>query len=346
MAGRFCQECGAPNEAVAKYCAKCGSELRAGIPPPVPATPYGPATYGPATPPMAGAPAPYAYYPPAYGPAYPYPGQYPGYLGYAELERQKQVDRTKTGLLLLAVSFLISWIPLVLVIGVILAVIGAILVILGRKAFGPRHASSVVISVLLYVVSIVLAAIFFAWFFVASYEATNGNLRALLPVFWPFIGGVIGSGVLAGVAQVLFVHDLEKPIGRYLLYAAFVTAVVVPIVTALALASTFNAILADIANGTITNPNDPRLAPLYDAESTLALVDAIPSVLFGVVYFLAWQRIERREIPAMPIAAPAPGPILARATLPAPGSIPLGPPSVAPSEAGPVHGPPEPPPPP
>ena len=33
MAGRFCQECGAPNEAIARYCAKCGSELRAGVPP-------------------------------------------------------------------------------------------------------------------------------------------------------------------------------------------------------------------------------------------------------------------------------------------------------------------------
>ena len=345
MAGRFCQECGAPNEAAAKYCARCGSELRAGVPPPAPITPYGPAPYGPgAAPPVAGAPAPYAYpYPPAYGPAYPYPGPY---LGYAELERQKQVDRTKTGLLLLAVAFLIGWIPLIQIIGLILAVIGAILVILGRKAFGARHPTFVVVSVLLYVVSLVLTGIFVAWFLLATFQASTGNPRALVSAFWPFLGGVIGAGALAGVAEVLFVHELEKPVGRYLLYAALVATIVVPIATALAFMSTFNEVLAGIANGTITDPNDPRLAPIYGAGNTLALVDAVSSVLFGVAYLLAWQRIERKEIPPAPMAVPPPGPVFAPAAPPAPAASPQGPPSPGPPAPGAVGGPPEPRPPP
>jgi hypothetical protein len=238
------------------------------------------------------------------------------------------------------VSFLIGWIPLIQLIGLILAIIGAILVILGRKAFGPRHATFVVVSVILYVVSLVITRIFLAWFLVATFQASTGGPRVLLSAFWPFVGGVIGAGALAGVAKVLFVHELEKPIGRYLLYAALVATIVVPIATVLVLVATFNEILIAIANGTITNPNDPRLAPLYDAGNTLALVGGIPSVLFGVAYLLAWQRVERKEIPATPVAVPVPGPFSAQ------GAAPQGTPYTFPPGPGPEGAPPEPRPPP
>jgi len=242
-----------------------------------------------------------------YAPPYPYAGPYPGYPNYADVERTKQIDHTKTGLLLLAIGFLIGWVPIIGGIGIILGFIGAILVILGRAAFGARHSTFVILSVVLYIAVIVLAVAFFLWFLLAGFQAASqGNPRPFVSAFWPFVGGLIVSSVIARVAQVLFVHELEEPLGRYLLYAALVASIVVPVLAVLALMSSLNAVLAGIANGTITNPNDSRLDALRNVSGTLGLLGAIPSVLLGVAYFLAWQRIERREIPAAPPGTPSP----------------------------------------
>ncbi len=342
MAGRFCQECGAPNEAIARYCARCGSELRAGVPPVTPPTSFpAPGPYAPYPAPMAPpAPVPSPLYtpypyPPMYGPAYPYAGPYGGYPNYSVIERQKQVDRTKTGLLLLAVGFLIGWVPLIGAIGGLLAFIGAIMVILGRKAFGTRHATFVIVALVVYIASFVILVIFIAWFAIAGYQASiQRDPRPLLSVFWPFIGGVVAASAIGALAQVLFVHEIEKPIGRYLLYGALIAAVAAPIAAVLLLMPALNALLDGIADGTITNPNDPRLAALDGFQTTLTLVSAVPSVLFGVAYFLVWQRIDRREIPAdaaaLAVPAPSPYPQVAPAVYAPPPSPPTGPPPDAP----------------
>ena len=101
---------------------------------------------------------------PAYAPAGPYPA-YPGPPPYAygpppwEVERRKQIERTKWGILLLLFGALISWIPLVGAIGGLLTLIGVILVIVGRKAFGAVHRRNVGISIVLFFVGIAIAVV-------------------------------------------------------------------------------------------------------------------------------------------------------------------------------------------
>lgn len=344
MAGRFCQECGAPNEAIAQYCARCGSVLRAGVPPSTPPPFPAPAPYAAYPPPMAppaSAPpplySPYPY-PPMYGPAYPYAGPYAGYSNFAVIERRKQMDRTKTGLLLLTVGFLIGWVPVISVIGGILAFIGSILVIVGRKAFGDRHATLVIIAVVVYVVSFVLLVVVIAWFAITTFQAAiQGDPRRFLGVFWPFVGGIIGASAIGAVGQMLFIHELEKPLGRWLLYGGLIAAIVVPIGVVAVLAPSLNAILDGIASGAITNPNDPRLVALGSVQDLLTLASVVPAALFAIAYFLAWQRIDRREIPAdaaaLSVPVPSPYPYVPPAMpvpSPAPPAPPPGPPPLAP----------------
>src|SRR5437016_1254906 len=87
------------------FCVNCGSALSAGAGPGAPAAPM-------------------------------YPGAMPGLPSAWESDRQKQIGRTKTGLLLLLIGFLMGWLPRIGIIGGLLILVGAILVILGRKAFG------------------------------------------------------------------------------------------------------------------------------------------------------------------------------------------------------------------
>src|SRR5213592_907352 len=113
MAGSVtCPRCGAANSPGTMFCVNCGSALSAG----------------------AGGP-------PAAAPMYP--GAMPGLPSAWDAERRKQIDRTKTGVLLLLIGTLIGWLPIIGVLGGLLVLIGAILVILGRKAFGAAHSRNV-----------------------------------------------------------------------------------------------------------------------------------------------------------------------------------------------------------
>src|SRR5439155_21906574 len=102
------------------FCTNCGSPLSAGTPPP------------------SGAP-------PMYAAAGPYGGAMPGLPSAWDVGRRKQIDRTTTGLLLLLIGGLISWIPLIGVLGGVLFLVRAIVVFLGRKPVAPTHARNVVL---------------------------------------------------------------------------------------------------------------------------------------------------------------------------------------------------------
>src|SRR2546428_23791 len=99
-----CPRCGTSNKLGTMFCTNCGSPLSAGTPAPT------------AAPPMYAAPG-------------AYPGAMPGLPSAWDAERRKQIDRTKTGLLLLLIGGLISWIPIVGIFGGLLSLIGAILAI-------------------------------------------------------------------------------------------------------------------------------------------------------------------------------------------------------------------------
>jgi len=318
MASRFCQECGSPAAGDGKFCEKCGAELRAGIPP-APAAPAGPPPAAPPPGSVAGYPPPPGYYPPpgyavppptvpypyvVYGA--PYPPPIPG-PSLAELNWRTEVDRTKWGLILLAIGFLVAAIPPAAGIGALLGFIGAILVIIGRAPFGTRHGRYVIVAVAVYIIAGALAAAFFVWWAATTLTAeVNSNAQPFVGVFWPYIAGLIGAGVLAALAEVLLVHDLEDRMGRRVLWAALAAGIVGPIVAAVALAGGANGVLDAIRSGAITSPTDPRLGPLDDVPTALNLSRAVSLVLFAIAYFWAWRRIDRKEIPAPPPTPPAP----------------------------------------
>src|SRR2546429_986272 len=93
------------------FCTNCGSPLSAGTPAPSGAPPMYPA-------------------PGAYG------GAMPGLPSAWDVGRRKQIDRTKTGLLLLLIGGLLFWVSIIWVFGGVLFLVGAILLILRRQAVG------------------------------------------------------------------------------------------------------------------------------------------------------------------------------------------------------------------
>lgn len=280
-----CPKCGFANQPGYQFCTNCGATIAAG------------AAAG--MPPPAG-PPPGAYAPP-----------YPAYAPPWEYERRKQIDRTKTGLLLLLVGAILSWIPLISAVGALVAFIGAILVILGRKPFGAKHSRNVIVSLVMYIVGIIAYIVFVIAAVLASlgnYLGTPTDPAALVAAAESAINSaLLGSIVLAvalGIANILFIIELQNPMGRIVLFAAFGASVAISVATYFVVSP----LLATAFAG-LTDPNEiaAAAASLEAQIATIGYLGVISAALYAVADYIAWSRINRGEIPAPPAQPPAPG---------------------------------------
>ena len=301
MAARFCSNCGAPADPGGTFCTRCGARLTPGIPPasapptPQPAAPpsYAPPAYSLpsyAPPPVAPVPPPYGY------PAYP---TYPAY-DYTAMENQKRVGRTKLGVLLLTIGFLIFWIPVVNLVSYILFLIGGILVILGRKAFGGRHNTFAIISLILVIVAIAAFIVLAGWFALQVYVAAGQrNVAAAIDAIRGFVIGSVVVTAIFGIPVVLFVHEIENRTGKYLLYVGYTLSIAVAVITLVPIQNALNA----LGSGATSSDVDGVLGQL----STLGLLDGVPDIVFAGAYYIAYSRISRGEVPK-PVGPAPPAP--------------------------------------
>lgn len=288
----LCTRCGFQNQPGYQFCTNCGAPL-GGIAPP-----------GASPPPVySGAPG-YAV------PGYAVPGYYPSPVDY---DRTRQIDRTKTGVLLLMIGALLGWIPLgISIIGGLLSFIGAILVILGRRAFGPKHSRNVVVAVVLFIlgiVGLVVVGIVFAVALIGSLvpgttlptaEALTGAVDVLL------IGTIVTSFIM-GVAQVLFTYDIQNQAGRLLLFGGLGASLALNIAIFVIISPLIaSAVSTALAGGTFD------AAPIYSLQaqqSTYALLAVVANLLWAAAYYLVWSRVNKGEIPK-PLGAAGGSPMM------------------------------------
>jgi len=229
---------------------------------------------------------------------------YPGLPSPYEAERRKQIDRTKTGLLLLLVGGLLSWIPIIQFIGALLSFIGAILVILGRKAFGAMHARNVVLAIVLVFVGItgfIVLGITFALSVFSAGQTPQEIARALGSALNNLLIGAIVVGAITGLASVLFTYALQQQTGKILLWAGYGANLAVQIAVFAILSPLITAAVNDAITGGTADP--ARFLALQAQATSLGLLGAIPALLFAAANYLAWSRVNRGEIPP-PITPP------------------------------------------
>lgn len=206
-------------------------------------------------------------------------------------------DRTRTGVLLLAIGVGIAWIPYVGGIGGLLALIGVILVFVGRRGFDEPHRRSVVIGGVLLVVGF-LSTIVLAGFIVGAVlsagTAPGANPQAVFNATAAVLnqialGGLI-VGVIGGVGQLLMVYQLGDPLARQLLILGLIASLVI--------ASLIYLVELPQISRALTNPG-PNFAAdqatLNQLQAQLQLDSVariIPSLIFAVAYYRIWQRVD------------------------------------------------------
>ncbi len=264
-----CPRCGYVNAPGYAFCTNCGAPL------------------GPAA--------------PAGAPRYPSPPAYSYAAAAAGPDWIRQVDRTKTGVFLLFVGSLLSWIPFgVSVLGVLLLLIGAILVIVGRKPFGPTHARFVMVSIVLFAIGIVIV-VFVALVAllpaVSSIVSSGGAVTPQTQAAAQNAGltGSIAFAIVVGVAEVLFTYALQKETGRILLWTGYLANVVVAVTLFLVMNPVYNAVVTSA-----------DLGAALSVQVGYTLISVVPSLIYAAADYLAWSRIRRGEIPALPSVPAAP----------------------------------------
>lgn len=232
-----------------------------------------------------------------------------------ETAPQKQIAWTKTGILLLLVGTLVSWVPVIGLVGSAVTLIGAILVILGRDAFGRTHRQNVIASIILFFVGVVIAFVGTVILVASAAGAILGApnefaLAAVLQETFTNVVLLIAVGAfVSGLGSVFFTYALQKQGGQILLWAAYVATVDVQFATlffALPLLSDVARILAHaVISGASLDAGGIAIA-VNEGIGQVQLLEVIPAALYAVANYLAWTRIDRGEIPQPP-TPPIPG---------------------------------------
>ena len=284
-----CPRCGTALVPGANFCQGCGGAVATAVPgsapPPMGQTPLASATFG-APPPVYGAPTPYAPLPPG--------------VVFIPSTIVRDRDRTVTGLLLLVIGIALSWIPYVDIIGGLIALIGIIMVFMGRRAFGPEHHRDVLAGGVLFLISIlatigltiglVAALLSAATVSTTGTVTLNGSmLQGDLQVF--FIGAAV-VGIIGGLSRVILVYALSDRTSRILLWAGFFLSVAISIVVLLVLYPQIVSAVNSATSGTTYN-NGP-ISSLTTEADLLGAINVLPALLFAWAYWRAREEALRR----------------------------------------------------
>lgn len=274
-APRACLRCGSVNPQGAVFCGTCGSALPVAAPRPGWAGGLGaPLPAGP------GAPSGYS------SPSVPL-----GVPTGIPLGPSADQQATLTGLLLSAIGFALSWIPLVNVVGGLLVLIGFIYLFTGRRGFGPEHHRWVVRGSALLIAGIVGAiatVVVLSWL---EFQATvasfggSGAIGAPLANELLVLFAVLGIlGALGYMARVLLVYALADRRTRLALWVGFALGIAV---VAGSIAAAF--FIFTPSAGAISS-----LGAYGSASDLIGVAGAAPAILFAWSYYhIRDQRLGR-----------------------------------------------------
>ena len=313
MAAQFCAICGRENPPLMTRCLNCGAFLRSTGPPssPAPSTVPTAATSSPAPLPSGSwAPPPLSQPPP---PPPDWPAGAPALDApltgdlYIDQEIWQARDRTKTGVLLLAVGIAISWIPIVGGFGGLLALIGVILLFLGRHGFTEPHRADVVLGGALLLVSVLGAIVLAVWVAgsivsagstvgATSQDIANAAVNALQGAAY----GALVLGVIGATGQLLMVWELADTSTRWLLILGLLVGLALGVVVLAVEVPLFSQAFQQATAG--GGYNRGPIDALNSQIQAYSLLRIFPAAISAFAYYRIWSALSAR-IDAAPAAA-------------------------------------------
>ena len=272
----LCPSCQTSSPETATFCYKCGASLVGAAPGNPPLTPAPPPDAGPVS------------------SEFPYPPLVP----LVSYDTTREIDRTKTGVILLAIGALLSWMPVVGILGSLLVLVGAILVILGRDAFGAKHARNVGVAIVLFFIGVLgsLALLGLASSGVVTSGMPPDQAEAAVTAAFSnlLISGIL-LVVISDLSPVLFIWELLNGTGRAVILLAYLAAIGIAVLVYATIMPQLPAAL--VAAYSASPPNLGPIASLDSEVNGLHLLQVIPALLDALAAYIAWSRIDTGEIP-------------------------------------------------
>jgi len=272
-----CRFCGTPNPPGSTKCYKCGTLYAFD-------SPTGPATYEPLRTAQTReqAPSPWK----------------PSSLPSFDEQALKGAHDTDRGLLLLAMGLLLGPIPVIGLLGLVLAFVGAILIIIGREAFGERHSRYVLLAAAVYTISLIVL------FFVgaslgpdiqSAFQTTTdpAALSARVSnIFYSYLVAVTVLGIILGLSTVVFTYAIQDRVGKILLWFSFSLGILLLIPVFL-----LGSQLSQAVYQATTSSDPSPLYALIGQAQALRLLGIIPAIFYALAYLNARSRITSGDVP-------------------------------------------------
>jgi hypothetical protein len=195
-------------------------------------------------------------------------------------------------------------IPLILgFFGFILILVGFILMFIGRKEFGEKHAQFAIYSLIAIIIGVIIVVI---GSMISTFAAIAGGLESAdegvtldyvamarsmkTALIFTQIGGISIT-----IGWVLLVYFLENDIGKRILFLAFAASIIIAIIALIYAPPIFD----DLADKLENTPEEEHEEEFYEGLTELNVIDGlaiIGSVLLLIGYLIPYNRIKKGEL--------------------------------------------------
>lgn len=195
--------------------------------------------------------------------------------------------------------------------GFILLLIGWILMLVGRKDFGEKHAQFVIYSLVAIIIGVIIAIVGGIISAIGAIAGGFGNVDPETSIDYAAMARGIRSGlifssiggIIITIGAVLLVYCLENELGKKVLFIALIVTIIVSIVTVIYLYSA----LEELADRLEKTPEDEQEDEFVEGFSEMNWINSlgiIGSLLLIIGFFIPYNRIKKGEL--KPIAPPPP----------------------------------------
>jgi hypothetical protein len=224
-------------------------------------------------------------------------------------------EYTKPGLLLIIIGILISMgstglmaaganAPCLGALAGLILLIGFILMFIGRKEFGERHAKFVVFALIAFIIGLViviLGAVIIAIGTVSSAIASEGEIdyEALGRSMGTGFTIIVIGGIVFAIGEVLLVYDLESEIGKRLLVLAAIASIVASVAVLALITDKFGDFVRALEKTEEEQEMKRELQKFERESNAIQAFGLIGTFLFLIAYIIPYMRIARGELRAI-----------------------------------------------
>jgi len=173
-------------------------------------------------------------------------------------------------------------------IGGFIVLIGALLIVIGRKEFGEKHQKNTIYAVIVFIVSVVVGVVLSMILSFMTYATTMSSISSSDTISYnnmpTLIVGVI-SAILGGVAYYFLLVELEDERGKNVLYAAIASSIAV------------TAFISYLSSGITIDSSSITSSLNYTAEvARYGVFSIISAVVLLFAVYIPYRRINDGEL--------------------------------------------------